>query len=214
VLVSRTESSLNEACDAIASAGGSASVCAVDISDSEAWSSAIESIIEEHGRLDILVNNAGMTRDGLFLRMSEDDLDAVINVNLRPVFTSCRLAARQMMRGKWGRIVNISSVTGCVGNAGQANYAASKSALHGFTKTLAKELGPKGVTANVCAPGFVETDMIADLPSSAMDTIRKQLPLRRFAQPDDIAEVVRFLCSEGSGYLTGQVIVVDGGMIC
>jgi 3-oxoacyl-[acyl-carrier protein] reductase len=214
VLVSRSESSLTEVRESIEAAGGSADVAAVDISDADAWTATIDAVIDEHDRLDILVNNAGKTRDGLFLRMSDEDFDDVVRVNLRPAFIGCRRAARQMMRGKWGRIVNISSVTGCVGNAGQANYAAAKSGLHGLTKTIAKELGAKNITANVVAPGFVETDMLADLPSAMLDEVKKQLPLRRFAQPDEIAAVVRFLCSEECSYLSGQTIVVDGGMTC
>ncbi|MEM7228317.1 MAG: 3-oxoacyl-[acyl-carrier-protein] reductase [Planctomycetota bacterium] len=213
VLVSRSEGPLQEVKAAIESNGGSADVHPADIGDSAAWTAAIEGVIETHGRLDILVNNAGITRDGLFLRMSDEDFDEVISVNLRSAFIGCRVAARQMMRGRWGRIVNISSVTGCVGNAGQANYAAAKSGLHGLTKTIAKEIGAKNVTANVIAPGFVETEMLESLPSSVLDDAKSKVPLRRFARPDEIAAVARFLCSDACSYLTGQVVVVDGGMI-
>jgi len=171
----------------------------------------MESVLDTHGRLDILVNNAGVTRDGLILRMSDDDFDTVLNLNLRSVFRLCRAAARPMMRGRFGRIVNISSVVGIFGNGGQANYAASKAGLIGLTRSIGKELGAKGVTANVVAPGFVETDMTADLPADLLAEAVKRLPARRAGTPDEIAHAVGFLASDEAAYITGQVLCVDGG---
>jgi 3-oxoacyl-[acyl-carrier protein] reductase len=214
VLVSRSADALDQVRQAIEQAGGSAEVRPCDIGDSEALSGMIEAVASTHGRLDILVNNAGITRDGLILRMSDADFDDVINVNLRSAFVACRSAARPMMRGRFGRIVNIGSVTGLVGNAGQANYAAAKAGLSGLTKTLAKELGSKGITANLVAPGFVETNMLDSLPPAAKDQIAKTVPVRRLGRPEEIAHVVSFLASDLAGYMTGQVLVVDGGLVC
>jgi 3-oxoacyl-[acyl-carrier protein] reductase len=146
--------------------------------------------------------------------MSDQDYDDVMNVNLKAAFVTCRAVARPMMRGRWGRIINIGSVTGLVGNAGQANYAAAKAGMVGLTKTLAKELGSKGITANVVAPGFIETDMTEALGSEILEEATKRLPLRRLGKPEEIAHAVAFLASEGSGYVTGQVLTVDGGMVC
>jgi 3-oxoacyl-[acyl-carrier protein] reductase len=196
----------------IRGAGGSAEGLACDVGDAEALRSAIESVAERHGRLDILVNNAGITRDGLILRMSDEDFDAVLTVNLRAVFVACRAAARPMMRQKFGRIVNVGSVSGITGNAGQANYAAAKAGVIGLTKSIAKELGPKGVTANVVAPGFIETDMTAALAGVIKDQILPQIPARRIGQADDIAAAVGYVASDEAGYLTGHVLVVDGGL--
>ena len=179
MLVSRSEGPLSEVRSAIEESGGSAAVCAVDVGDRAAWASAIEQITKDLGRLDILVNNAGITRDNLSLRMSDEEWDEVIAVNLTSAFVSIRAAARQMMRQKFGRIVNIASTSGLVGNSGQANYAAAKSGLVGLTKTIAKELGGKGVTANVVAPGFIETDMTANLPSDIKDGVVKLQSVRR-----------------------------------
>lgn len=212
VLVSRSEESLRAVQDEIAAAGGRAEVRAVDVGDGEALSAMIEEVGSTLGRLDILVNNAGITRDGLILRMSDADFDDIIRVNLRSPFIACRAAARTMMRGRWGRIINIGSVSGLMGNPGQANYASAKAGLVGLTKTIAKELGPKGITANVVAPGFIETDMTAKLPQALKDEVVKQLPLRRLGQAEEIAATVSFLASDGAGYITGQVIVADGGL--
>ena len=212
VLVSRSEESLRAVQEKIAAAGGRSDVRAVDVGDGEALSAMIEEVASTLGRLDILVNNAGITRDGLMLRMSDDDFDDIIRVNLRSPFIACRAAARSMMRGRWGRIINIGSVSGLMGNPGQANYASAKAGLVGLTKTIAKELGPKGITANVVAPGFIETDMTAKLPQAMKDEVVKQLPLRRLGQAEEIAATVAFLASDGAGYITGQVIVADGGL--
>ncbi len=212
VLASRSEGPLNDLRSAIEAAGGSASVCAVDVGDGAALAGAIEGVVEAHGRLDILVNNAGITRDNLILRMSDEEFDEVIRVNLKSAFVACRAAARPMMKGRFGRIVSIASTSGLVGNAGQANYAASKAALVGFTRTIARELGSKGVTANVVAPGFIETDMTRDLPEQVVSHIRGLLAVRDLGKPADIAAAVAYATSDEAGYLTGQVITVDGGM--
>ncbi|MBN8645375.1 MAG: SDR family oxidoreductase, partial [Planctomycetes bacterium] len=166
----------------------------------------------EQGRLDILVNNAGITRDNLILRMSDEEFSAVIQTNLTSAFVACRAAARPMMKNRFGRIVNIASTSGVVGNAGQANYAAAKAGLMGLTKTIAKELGGKGITANVVAPGYVETDMTANLPQEIKDKISDLVAVKRLGSPEDIASAVAYATSDDAGYLTGQVIVVDGGM--
>ena len=214
VLVSRSADALEAVRETITGEGGAAEVRPCDIADGEAISAVVEEVASTHGRLDILVNNAGIARDGLMLRMSDADFDEVINVNLRSAFIACRAAARPMMRGKFGRIINIGSITGIMGNAGQANYAAAKAGLIGLTKTIAKEFGAKGVTANVIAPGFVETAMIEQLPADMMDQMRKSLPVRRFGRPEEIAHAVSYLASDLAGYMTGQVMVVDGGMVC
>ncbi|HMN96210.1 MAG TPA: 3-oxoacyl-[acyl-carrier-protein] reductase [Phycisphaerales bacterium] len=212
VLYSRSAESLEEVRGAIASAGGSAEVRVGSVDDSAALAAMIDEVASTFGRLDILVNNAGITRDGLILRMSDDDFDEVIATNLRSVFVACRAAARPMMRGKFGRIVNIGSVSGIIGNAGQANYAAAKAGLIGLTKSVARELGSKGITANVVAPGFIETDMTSGLPQGIREEVMKSLPLRRFGRAEEIAHAVSYVASELAGYMTAQVLVVDGGM--
>ncbi len=212
VLVSRSPDTLDEVRLGIEKAGGSAEVRACDVGDREALAALIETVASTHGRLDILVNNAGITRDGLILRMSDADFDDVINVNLRSAFVACRAAARPMMRGRFGRIVNIGSVTGLIGNAGQVNYAAAKAGLVGLTKTIAKELGSKGITANLVAPGFIDTGMLDALPQQLKDEVARTVPVRRFGRPDEIAHVVSFVTSDLASYLNGQVVVVDGGL--
>ncbi|MFI4893276.1 MAG: 3-oxoacyl-[acyl-carrier-protein] reductase [Phycisphaerales bacterium JB058] len=212
VLASRSEGPLSEVKAEIEAAGGKASVCAVDISDRKAFAEAIEGIIAEHGRLDILVNNAGITRDNLLLRMSDEEWDAVIETNLTSAFVAMRAAARAMMKGKFGRIVNIASTSGLVGNSGQANYAASKSGLVGMTRTVAREIGGKGITANVVAPGFIQTDMTSNLPESVLESVKGLIQVKRLGTPEDIAAAVAYCTSDDAGFLTGQVITVDGGM--
>lgn len=212
VLVARSAAPLNDLKAQIEAGGGKASALAVDIGDAKAWAAAIEKVADEHKRLDILVNNAGITRDNLVLRMSDEEWAEVINVNLTSAFVGIRAAARTMMRGKFGRIVNISSTSGLVGNAGQANYAAAKSALLGLSKTIARELGGKGITCNVVAPGYIETDMTAGLPQEIKDKITGMLAVKRLGIADDIAAAVAYATSDEAGYLTGQTICVDGGM--
>lgn len=211
VCVARNESALASVVEGIEALGHSAESNVCDLSDDAAVDALMDGVLETHGRLDILVNNAGMTRDGLILRMSDDDFDAVINLNLRSVFRLCRAAARPMMRGRFGRMINISSVVGIFGNGGQANYAAAKAGLIGLTKSIGKELGGKGVTANVVAPGFVETDMTAALPAEMLAEAVKRLPARRAGTVDEIAHAVAFLASDEAAYITGQVLCVDGG---
>ena len=214
VLVARSADALEGVREGIAGSGGVAEARPCDISDGEALSALVEEVASTHGRLDILVNNAGITRDGLILRMTDADFDAVINTNLRSAFIASRAAIRSMMRGRFGRIVNVGSVTGIIGNAGQANYAAAKAGLIGMTKTIAREMGSKGITANVVAPGFVETSMIEQLPQQLKDEVVKQLPVRRLGRPEEIAHAVAYVSSDDAGYMTGQVLVVDGGLTC
>jgi 3-oxoacyl-[acyl-carrier protein] reductase len=212
VLVSRSAGPLGEVKSLIEEAGGAASVCATDLGDPPAWQAAVERIIADHGRLDILVNNAGITRDNLSLRMSDAEWDEVIRVNLTSAFVACRAAARAMMKGRFGRIVNIASTSGVVGNAGQTNYAAAKAGLIGLTKSLARELGGKGITANIVAPGFIETDMTASLPETIRAKVLEGMAVKRLGTPEDIAQAVGYVAGEEAGFLTGQVICVDGGL--
>ncbi len=184
-----------------------------DVSDFQAVETMMKIIVSKYGRLDILVNNAGITKDGLILKMSEEDFDKVVDTNLKGTFHTIRHASRQMIRQRSGRIINISSVSGVMGNPGQANYAAAKAGIIGLTKTMAKELGSRGITVNAIAPGFIETDMTAVLSESVQQNIQAQIPLGHFGKPEDVAAAVAFLASEEAGYITGQVLCVDGGMV-
>ena len=192
--------------------GGKASIYKCNVSDFEACEAMIKDIVKEHGRLDILVNNAGITKDGLIMKMKEEDFDSVLNVNLKGTFNTIRHSARQMLRQKSGKIINISSVSGILGNAGRANYAASKAGVIGLTKTMARELGSRGITVNAIAPGFVDTEMTGVLSEEIRENACRQIILGRFGKPEDIANVAVFLASDKADYITGQVISVDGGM--
>ena len=184
----------------------------LDITDSAALTAAMDRLADEHGGIGILVNNAGITRDGLLMRMSDEDFDLVIAINLKAAFVATRAAARSMMRNRFGRIINISSYAGVRGNAGQANYSASKAALVGLAKTTGKELARKNVTANCVAPGFIATDMTDVLPDKVKEMAKLAIPMNRFGMGAEVAAAVAFLASEAAGYITGQVISVDGGM--
>ena len=213
VAVARNVEKLKTVCDQIVSQNGSAEALACDVADPRALAAAIDGVAEKHGRIDVLVNNAGITKDGLLLRMSDEDFDTVIDTNLKSAFVAIRAAARSMMRSKSGRIINISSVAGVMGNAGQANYAASKAGLIGLSKTVAREFAGKAITCNVVAPGFVTTDMTEVLNDKIKETVRTIIPLKRFGEADEIAAAVAFLAGPDAGYITGQVICVDGGMV-
>lgn len=184
-----------------------------DVSDAEAGAALVKRVEDEMGSLDVLVNNAGLTRDNVLMRIKDDDWDAVLDTNLKGAFVLIRAASRGMMKRRQGRIVNITSVVGIMGNKGQANYAASKAGLIGLTKSVAKELASRNVLVNAVAPGYIETDMTHDLPEAARDALMQQIALGRLGQPQDIAPVVRFLAGPGAAYMTGQVLVVDGGMV-
>ena len=183
-----------------------------DAADFDAAEVAVQSVLEAWGTLDVLVNNAGITRDGLLLRSREEDWDAVIGTNLKSVFNFCKAAYRPMMKQRRGKIINMSSVVGVVGNAGQTNYAASKAGIIGFSKSLAKELGSRGVTVNVVAPGYVDTDMTRSMPDAAKEAMLSDVPLGRSASPEDVAAAVVFLASSAADYITGHVLHVDGGL--
>ena len=201
------------ASDAASGVGGEARGYAADVSDTTQVASLVESVERDFGSIDILVNNAGLTRDNILLRLKDDDWDAVLNANLRGAFAAVRAAARGMMKRRWGRIINVSSVVGLIGNKGQSNYAASKAGLIGFTKSVAKEFASRNILANVIAPGFIETDMTSALTPEARGALSAQIPLERLGTPKDVAGVAAFLASEHAAYITGQVFVVDGGMV-
>ena len=197
----------------IEAAGGKAMVVQADVSSAEAVDAMVEAVVNELGGIDILVNNAGITRDGLLMRMKEADWDAVINTNLKGVFYCTKAVSKLMMKKRSGRIVNMASVVGLTGNAGQANYAAAKSGVIGFSKSMAKELASRGITVNMVAPGYIETDMTAVLSDKVREAMISTVPLARAGQAEDVAGAVLFLVSDCASYVTGQVINVDGGMV-
>lgn len=202
--------------EAAAAAGPAGAVRYVkaDVSDGAQCKAAVDAAVEHGGgKLDVLVNNAGITKDNLLLRMTDEEWDRVLDVNLKGVFMTTRAAARPLMKSKQGRIVNVTSVVGLMGNAGQANYAASKGGVVSFTKSVARELSGRGVTANAVAPGYIATDMTANLPAGAAEQLKSRIPLGRLGTVEDVVGVVLFLASPAAGYLTGQVICVDGGMV-
>ncbi|MBI4326307.1 MAG: 3-oxoacyl-[acyl-carrier-protein] reductase [Chloroflexi bacterium] len=213
VCVSRTAENSERTAAEVRALGRTAWAHAVDVADSAAVKQAGEKILAEAGRVDILVNNAGVTRDGLIMRMSDEDWDAVMNTNLKGAFAFTKVFSRQFLRQRSGRIINVASISGLIGNAGQCNYAASKAALIGFTKSVARELGSRGITVNALAPGFIETDMTAALTGEARLELLKRIPLNCFGQPEDIAQAALFLASAAARYVTGQVLTVDGGMV-
>ncbi|HWV98250.1 MAG TPA: 3-oxoacyl-[acyl-carrier-protein] reductase [Candidatus Acidoferrum sp.] len=213
ICVSRTPANAEKAAEEVRALGRRAWAHAVDVADATAVTSATEKILADTGRVDILVNNAGVTRDGLLMRMSEADWDTVLNTNLKGAFLFTRAFTRAFVKQRSGRIINVASVVGLIGNAGQSNYAASKAALLGFTKSIARELASRGITANALAPGFIETDMTAALNEQLRSEVLKSIPLGRFGQPEDIAQAALFLAGPSGCYVTGQVLTVDGGMV-
>ncbi len=212
VAVARNLDKLNEVAQAAGQFGGEVIPKVVDIGDSTQLSAAIDETATKFGRLDILVNNAGITRDGLLIGMDDAQFDEVINVNLKSAFVAMKAAAKHMIRQRCGRIINITSISGVMGNAGQCNYSAAKAGMIGLTKSAAKELAKRGITVNGIAPGFIVTDMTDALPDKLKEMVKPVIPMQRFGQPDEIASVVVFLASDASSYMTGQVIVVDGGL--
>ncbi|NDD27745.1 MAG: 3-oxoacyl-[acyl-carrier-protein] reductase [Proteobacteria bacterium] len=213
VVNSTTEEGSRRVADALVAQGAEALAYGADVSNLEAAEGMVKDVIDRWQRIDVLVNNAGITRDTLLMRMKESDWDDVMNVNLKSAFHMTRLVSRVMMRQKSGAIINVSSVVGLMGNPGQANYAASKAGLIGFTKSMARELGSRSITVNAVAPGFIETEMTASLPDEVKQRMLANIPLGRFGHTEEIAEMVAFLSSDAARYITGQVLVVDGGLV-
>ncbi len=212
VLAARQRPKLEDVAAEIRSAGGEAFVAEIDLASRDSIVAAFATASKEFGAIDILVNNAAVTRDGIAVRMKADDWNTVIQTNLTGSFVAIQQALPGMMKARWGRIVNISSVVGESGNAGQANYSASKAGLIGLTKSLAQEMAPRNITVNAVAPGFIDTDMTSVLSPEVKEKILTGIPLRRLGAPDDVAAAVTFLCSDGAGYITGHVLDVNGGM--
>jgi len=213
VCVSRTAENSEKVAGEVRALGRKAWAHALDVADSASVNAAAEKILAEAGRVDILVNNAGVTRDGLLMRMSDADWDTVLDTNLKGAFLFTKAFSRAMLKQRAGRIINVASVIGLIGNAGQCNYAASKAGLIGFTKSMARELGSRSITVNAIAPGFIETDMTADIKPEMKTEMLKQIPLGSFGQAEDVANAALFLASPAARYITGQVLTVDGGMV-
>ena len=197
----------------IEAAGGQAMLVQADVGNATDVEAMVKTIVERFGKIDILVNNAGITRDNLIMRMKEEDWDAVIHTNLKGIFNCTKAVSKLMMKQRYGRIINMASVVGVMGNAGQANYAAAKAGVIGFTKSMAKELASRNITVNAVAPGYISTDMTASLPEQAKLDLQSQIPLQRLGTPEDVASAVLFLVSPGADYITGQTLHVDGGMV-
>lgn len=208
-----SEAKANEVVEMIRSLGREAIAVQTDVARAEEVERLVKTALDQFGRLDILVNNAGITRDNLLMRMKEEEWDAVINTNLKGVFLCTKAVTRPMMKQRGGRIINIASVVGVIGNPGQANYVAAKAGVIGLTKTAARELASRNITVNAVAPGFITTDMTEALSEELKGEMLKQIPLARFGEPDDVARVVAFLASDAAGYMTGQTLHVDGGMV-
>ena len=213
ICVSKSADSCGATAAGIVAAGGKAKALAVDVANGAAVAKASAELIAEFGHIDILVNNAGITKDGLLFRMSQEDWDSVMATNLTSCYHWTKHIGRPMTQKRWGRIVNITSVVGLMGNPGQANYCAAKAGMIGFTKSIAKEFAARNVTSNAVAPGFIKTDMTANLPAEAGEKLLSVIPLKRLGEAADIAHMTAFLCSEEAGYITGQVFTVDGGMV-
>ena len=208
-----SEAEANAVLEEIKAAGGNGMVYKADVADADAVDEMIKTVTKEYGQLDVLVNNAGVTRDNVIMMLKPEDFDVVIDTNLRSAWLCCKAASRQMMRKRAGRIINITSVVGIAGNGGQTNYSASKAGLIGLTKSLAKELASRNITVNAVAPGFIATDMTAELDAALKETAISHIPLGRMGEPEEVAKAVAFLASDDAGYITGQVLVVDGGMV-
>ena len=211
--VSRSLESIQPTIEAVKSLGRRAEGYAVDVADYDAVKATVEKMLQDYEKIDILINNAGLTRDTLLMRMSSTDWDTVLQTNLKGAFNWTQALSRSLVRQKSGRIVNISSVIGLIGNAGQANYAASKAGLIGFTKSVARELASRGITCNAVCPGFIETDMTDSLSPELKDKVLAQIPAGRFGKAEDVADLVHFLCTNAASYITGQALTVDGGMV-